>query len=527
MDDHALSAMLEAELRARCDSVPPSLAKATWQLLLGETAESIETLAAAHAATPPDTDPAARPAALALLAGDRDAARRHAVHALSTPATWVRGWREFHLAMLALAAGDDEAARGYVQALEAYARGHDRLPSGPPGTVSELARGILDADVARADAGLRTLLDWHVRSARSRTSERFNSANGAICLDAILALLVAHGRSVAVPVDAKFRRAKLPALAVHLTEWAGEPIPRLLELSFETDLVAGAWLAQRGLEMAQPAQTGPTPEARTTKRRSAMPADDVEASVVRDFLRRHVEQELGSQWQLMSWSLMIGDPVRARRHLDRALADARRAWEQSRPASGGILRRLLRSQEVPNPNLVRAHFGLALAAGDERAIREAGEQLRAWMDAVQEDERRQSRSIHPPYEHVQGCLDYIADMLGPAGPRAPADHVSPVVRHLHAACVGLERGDTAIVQQALQATLEAHAAQLERRMSPPAPVSLEAIQIAASARRRGLAVAADEAFAAYPVPIVVRDAPGDRGRVGRLPADLMGRPLFG
>jgi hypothetical protein len=97
---------------------------------------------------------------------------------------------------------------------------------------------------------------------------------------------------------------------------------------------------------------------------------------------------------------------------------------------------------------------------------------------------------------------------------------------LHAACIGLERGDADIVQQALDVALEQHAAALERRTSPPAPISLEALQVAAIARRRGLEVRAPQRFAAYPVPIVIRQGPGDRGRIGRLDTDLMGRPLF-
>lgn len=520
-------AILEAELRARRDSLPPSLAKATWQLLLGDVAESLETLAAAHVATPAEADPTARPAALALLAGDRDGARRHAARAVATSPPWVRGWREFHGAMLGLLARDEEAARRHVEGLESYARGHDRLPSGPPATVSGLLRGLLDGDNDEVAKGLDMLLEWHLRSARSRSSERFNSANGAICLDAIVALLIAHERGVPASVDTRYRRATLPALVVHVDEWNGQPLPRTTQLSIESDLVAGPWLAQRGLELGAPAPADARPKTRTVVRRPSVGAADAEPSLVHDYLRRQVADGRGSRWQLLSWSLMIGDHDTARGHLELALADARRSWEESAPSAGGLLGRFRRSTSRPNSSFVRAHFGLALAAGDEAGLRDAGSQLRAWLDAVEEDERAQGRSIQPAYQHVQGFLDYVADLLGPRGPRASADQVSTLPRHLHAASVGLQRGDSDLVQQALNAVLDEHAATLERRTSPPAPISLEALQIAAIARRRGLEVTADERYGAYPVPIVMREGPGDRGRIGRLEAHLMGRPLFG
>ena len=519
-------AILEAELRSRRDSLPPSLAKATWQLLLGEVAESLETLSTVHAAMPADVDPAARPAALALLAGDPDAARRQAARDLARPATWVRGWREFHGAMLALLAREDTEARRHVEALETYASGHSRLPSGPSTTVATLLRGFLDADRDQVDSGLATLLEWHLRSARSRSSERFNSANGAICLDAIVALLVAHERKIAPPVNPKYRRAALPALVIHINEFDGQPIPRLLELSIESDLVAGAWLTRHGLDLGTPGPADARPKARQVVRRRSVGTADVEPSVVRDHLRRQVADGRGSQWQLLSWSLMIGDLATARRHLELAVEDARRRWHESAPAAGGFLGTFLRRAERPNQNFVREHFGLALAAGDESGLRDAGNELRAWLDAVQEDERRQGRSILPAYRHANGFLDYVADLLGPRGPRVSADQVSTLPRHLHAACIGLERGSADIVQQTLDAALEQHAAALERRTSPPPPVSLEALQIAAIARMRGLEVGAPERFGAYPVPIVIRDGPGDRGRIGRLEADLMGRRLF-
>jgi hypothetical protein len=83
-----------------------------------------------------------------------------------------------------------------------------------------------------------------------------------------------------------------------------------------------------------------------------------------------------------------------------------------------------------------------------------------------------------------------------------------------------------LVEQALNTTLEEHARSLERAASPPAPLSLPAIQIAAAARRLGMTVATEPKFASHPVPIEVRDAPGPRGPIGRVATDLLGRDLF-
>jgi hypothetical protein len=200
-------------------------------------------------------------------------------------------------------------------------------------------------------------------------------------------------------------------------------------------------------------------------------------------------------------------------------------WQESRPSSGGLLRRFLRSQELPNSNYVRHHFGLALAARDDRGLEEAGAILRAWMDAVAEDERRQSRPIHPAYEHAEGYLDYLADLFGPSGPRAPAERVSTLPRHLHAACVGLERRDASIVQEAIDAILAEHVQALERKTSPPPPLSLPALQIIAAAQRRGLQVNPDQRYASHPVPIAIGESGSTHRPIGRVPTDLLARRL--
>jgi hypothetical protein len=525
MSDPDPQAIIEAELRARRDSLPPSLARATWQLMLGEVDASLDTLRVVH-----EQQPVSRETALptvALLVGDPDAAARHASMAVERPsADWVPGWRQYQTTVLAIIAANESLATASLAELEEYGSTHQRLPSGPPSGVAAIPAGILAADVDQASAGLSVWLGWHLRSARSR-SVRFNNASGVICLEAIVALLVAHARGLTLRVDPAFRQASVPVLAVRITHWEGRPLDRVAEGSLETDLVAGPWLAARGLDIGPPPVAASRPRA--TPKRPRPPAarpSEVEASVVVDFLRRRVSEGRASRWQLISWALMIGDVLAARRHLQLALADAHQAWEASRPQQGGILRRFLRSEGLPNSNLVREHFGLALAAGDDSGLDESGRALRAWMDAVQEDERRQSRPIHPAYEHVAGYLDYLADLFGPSRPRAPAERVSTLPRNLHAACVGLESRGTALVEQALNTTLEEHARSLERATSPPAALSLPAIQIAAATRRLGMHVATEPKFATHPVPIEVRDTPGPRGPIGRVATDLLGRDLF-
>lgn len=510
-------ALLEADLRARRDSLDPSLAKATWQLVLGEADDSLGTLRTAHGQSAADRERSDRVDLLALLVGDRAAARRHAAAALDRAgAAWVAGWRQYQSAMLALAADRDDLATGHLRELEEYAATHDRLPSGPPTSVAGIPAGILAADPDRASAGLDAYLAWHLRSARSR-SIHFNSTTGVVCLDAVVALLVAHGRGLALRIDPKYRQASVPILAVMIMEWDGRPLDGTPQLSLQTDLVAGPWLAPLGLDLGAPPAAG---RARTLERRTpSVRTADVKPEAVLEFLRRQIAAGLGSRWQLVSWSIMVGDPLRARRVLHLAVAEARQGWADSQPTGRGILR-LLRSQEVPHPNLVREHFGLALAAGDDRGLEESGRLLGSWMDAVREDDKL------PRYGHVAGYLDFIADMLSTKGPRAPADQVSSLPRHLHAACVGLERRDAALIETALDTCLEEHARQLERKSSPPAPLCLPAIQLAAAARRLGMTIRIDPRWSAHPVPIYLREGPGSGVHVGRLPTDLMGRAVF-
>jgi hypothetical protein len=504
------TAILDAELRSRLEGLPPSLARATWQLVLGELEASLETLRSVHRDMADQAEPAGRPEAIALLVGDRKSATRHATAALQKGRErWAPGWRQYQGSMLALLAGDDGPAGQQIAELEMYASGHARLPSGPSSDVLDIPAGILAADAARASSGVDRFLDWHLRSARSR-SNLFNSPAGVVCLEAVVALLVAHDRGITLQVDPKYRQASVPVLVVSLLEWEGRPLDRARQLSLETDLVAGPWLAARGLDLGQLPPPGLRSGPRSMPQRSAGPGD-LDAAAGVDALRRRVADGQGSRWQLVSWALAAGDDTEARHHLQLAVAEARQVWA---------------GHDSPHHNLVREHFGLSLAVRDEPGIAEAGAMLRTWMDAVMADERRQGRTLQPAYAHASGYLDFIVDLLGPTSPRAPADQVSAVPRHLYAACIGFERRDAGLVEQGMHTTLDTHAQELERNTSPPAPLCLPAMQLAEAARRLGMEVPVDPRWSAHAVPIRLRPEPGSPDRMVRLPIDLLGRVLL-
>lgn len=530
MSDAVGRDILEAELRLRRDRAPSPFAKAVWQLVLGDPDGGLQTLRD-HVA-----DAAITPSggyhwpALALVAGEAETAARDARAELERPSErWVPGWRQFRSSMLALIASDEAMATREVADLEAYGATHPRLPSGPPSIVAKIPAGILAGHVDQVAEGLEALLSWHLRSARSK-SDKFNSERGVICLDAIIAMTVAHRRGLSVPVDVAYRRAELPLLAVCLTEWQGQPVDHGTKLSVEADLVATPWLAAQGIRLPELPAREEVRGGRRTAKPTSLGKGELDPSVVAEYLRRLIADGRGTVWQLMSWSLMIGDIEAARRHLHDGLVNARRAWEATRPQRGGFLRRMWRSEKHPNTNFVREHFALALAAGDEHGLTESSALLRSWMDAVEEDGRRRRQPVvDHPYGHAAGYLDLLAELLQPAGAaalRAPAETVWAGFPTVRSACVALVRRDSALLERALNEALAEHARMLERRTSPPPPLDAPAINIAAAARRLGVPFEIDARYAAYPVPIIIRDPPGSHGRMGRLPCDLMGTPLF-
>lgn len=520
--------LVEAELRLRRDHARSLLAKAVWELVLGEIETSLATLREQVAQFRREGTGGFHRAVVPLIVGDDATAAGEARRELGQPTeASVPGWRQYTASMLALVAGDDAATAEQVAELELFAKTHDRLSSGPPTTVAGIPAGILAGDAERISRGLDDYLGWHLRSARSR-GDRFNSDRGVISLDAVSWLLVAHRRGIRPRVNAEYRRAELPLLALYVTEWGGQPVDRGMRLFVETDLVATPWLAARGVRLPEMAPaSGPRGGRRTPKAPSVGKAE-LDPSAIADHLRTLVDGGRGATWQLMSWALMVGDPARARAELRRALANARRAWEETRPASGGLLRRLLRSQQLPNPNYVREHFALALVAGDEKGEREARAILRDWMDATEVDARRRGMTFAGhPYGHASGYLDFLADLLEPGGRlRAPVDTVIGPMPTIRTACVALGNRDAGMLRRALDEALADHARTLERRTSPPPPLCRTAIEFAAAARRLGIPVETDPRYAAHPVPIVIHDPPGSRGRIGRLPCDLMGSAIF-
>jgi hypothetical protein len=217
--------------------------------------------------------------------------------------------------------------------------------------------------------------------------------------------------------------------------------------------------------------------------------------------------------------------------LNAAAADAHRAWRESAPPQSRGMRRLWRVSDLPNHNLVREHFALALAAGDEDAVAETSGLLAAWGDAMDDDMRR--RGLPPRAEgrfgHANGYLDLLGGLVGSPRPelsRADAEQIMGPAASMRVACVGLVEHDARLVATALGDMLDAHAGALERTSSPPSAVHEPSVHVAVVARHLGIDVDVDERFASHPVPVEIRNLPGYEGRVGRLPCDLLGRPLW-
>lgn len=234
--------LLGAELQARRDHVSASLDKAVWHLVCGEPDEGLDAIRRSLEVIPEVRETWHRRAWLAVVAGDWELAAEEArLFLRDFAAGFVPGYREYSAAMLSLIAGDEEGAVTRVQQLEGYLATRRKFASGQPASVADIPAGLLSRDNERVATGLEALLGWHVRRARAR-SEVFNSSRGVVCLDAVVALLLAHRRGLSVPVAATYRAARLPLLAIHLVEWQGEPLARGLPLSIEADLVAGPWL---------------------------------------------------------------------------------------------------------------------------------------------------------------------------------------------------------------------------------------------------------------------------------------------
>ena len=219
-------ALVRAELVARRERVEWPFDSAVWHLLTGEADAGLDILRR-HLAEHPAEDAARRQRTeLAVLVGAWEEAARDASAAVADSlARYVPGYREYVVAMLHLIAGDETAARSVTEDLERVVETRDKLRSGQPALVTAIPRGLLERDANRVSAGVDALLGWHLRKARA-SSDIFNSARGVVCLDAVVALLVARRRELAVRVDSKYRAASVPLLLLHVVEWQGDPLPR-------------------------------------------------------------------------------------------------------------------------------------------------------------------------------------------------------------------------------------------------------------------------------------------------------------
>lgn len=504
--------LLQAELRARVEHARGTYDEAVWRLLLGEAEPGL----AAIRRDLPDLIASAPAtvslAQIALLADDPSAPAVAAAAIDQALGGYVAGNREYHATLLAWMAGDEGQARSHQAGLDTFVGAHDKLRGGQPAQVADIPRGLLDGDAVRLTAGLEALLAWHLRRARAR-SEVFNSSRGAISLDAIVALLLAHRRGLDVPIHPSYRAAQVPLLALHLTEWQGRPLPWAMPMSVITDLVAGPWLRTHGLAIESPPPPPPTravPAKRPAKTPAASPPGDQAAARQALEARRRLG---GSPWQLASWALMLGDASGGRAHLEGAAADARRRWQASVPRGGGVSRSFGKDQAMPNSNFVREHFALALALGDEASLRESIPTMQAWL-------RTQEGRSWPVYGHAEGYLDLICDLIGGADrsspSRAAVEQVTGPLSSTRVAAIALAERDHVLLSEGLQSMLAEHAKTLERKTSPPPPVCASAVHLAAAARRLGVPVNVDERFAAWPVAV----------EGARLPCDLLGRALW-
>lgn len=502
------AALLEGELRARVEGARGLWDEAVWRLQLGKPEEGLAAIRRGLRGAREHGKPTFALASLALVAAEAEVATAIASEAIvAAIQQLVPGSREYRGVTLALIAGDDAMAHEFQADLERFVATHDKLRGGEPSGVSHITGGLLERDAERVTRGVETLLAWHLRRARAR-SDVFNSSLGVVSLDAVVALLLAHRGGLSVPVDAKYRAAEVPLLVIHLTEWQGRPLERARPLSYVTDLVAGPWLRSHGIDIPDPPAVAPRPAA---AKRGAAPRRAVATGAAAVAARGALERRLrlgGSPWQLASWSLMVGDVAGGREHLRRAAAEARVRWQESVPRQGGPLRWLQKDRALPNQNFVREHFALALVLGDEAGLRESGSHLRAWL-------RTQEGRGWPVYGHAIGYLDLICDLIAddPTRPHpAEADRVQGP-GSARVAAIGLARRDPSLVREGLEGILADHTSALERKTSPPPPISEPAVQLAVAARRLGIPLTVDERYATWAVLV---DG-------GRLPCDLLGR----
>ncbi len=260
------------------------------------------------------------------------------------------------------------------------------------------------------------------------------------------------------------------------------------------------------------------------------PVPDVDESVARRELQLR-EAQGGSTWQLASWALMLGDPVRARLHLVRRAAEAERYWRGSfgfrddDPAVPAELR------GFPNHNYLRDHFALALVIGDERAVAETIRELNEWERAI--------LRVRPDDELRYGAvayLDLIRDLLTPEterpGRRSDADLVRAArklgwYRYLWYTCVALVERDSDRFNRGLAEILAEYARQLHHKVGPPPPICEEAVHLAVAARRLGLPITVGGIHRDYPVPIRIMSQAEHRDKVGVLRCDMLGMVLWG
>jgi hypothetical protein len=491
--------LVAAELRARRYHARSPLDVPIWSLLIGEPDAGLAAIREMLADR--SAEGSRFRAELAAIAGDWDAAQREARRARQDLApTFVAGYRSYAAAMLSLIADEDDTARTHVADLDSAIAGRDKLKSGEPADIAKIPRGLVDRDADAVAAGVEAVLAWHLRRARVR-SEVFNSSAAMISLDATVALALAHRRGLTIPVAAKYRAAELPMLAIHTSEWRGEPLARAMPFSVVSDLVAAPWLVASGVGIHTAAPRSSAPKAQRPARTKRRSTEDIDPQVIRHSLALR-EALGGNYWYLASWALLRGDSERARIQLWSAAEARARDW---------------RGQTPPNANTVREHFGLALVIRDGTAIRDAGAALQRWMETA---------AAGPRYSHASGYLDVLCDVLLGRAVQVKAEEIGAPIGSTRIACLGVVARDPALVTRGLDGMLAEHAKDLERKSAPPAPVHQAAAQIAAAARGLRIPVALDARFAVHPVPVDVSNVPGYEGRVGRLTCDLLGRALW-